>query len=246
VSLRVEFERTGAWLFSRRSFLALAGLPIIGAGLISFSYLGRNHLIDEVWNVVCLVVSLVGLAVRAVTVGHAAPGTSGRNTRRQVAETLNTTGVYSVVRHPLYLGNYLAVLGMAMFFHKWWIIALMTCIYALYYERIMFAEEAFLRERFGGAFERWAAVTPAILPKLSLWKRPALSFSWRTVLRREYTGIFLVTTVFPFLEVTSDSIAEGRLRIDWPWVVLALFGTATYLILRGFKKCSRLLHEPGR
>ncbi|MGB8874133.1 MAG: hypothetical protein WCC75_12145, partial [Desulfobaccales bacterium] len=40
-------------------------------------------------------------------------GTSGRNTQGQVAETLNTTGIYSLVRNPLYLGNFLIWLGLS-------------------------------------------------------------------------------------------------------------------------------------
>jgi protein-S-isoprenylcysteine O-methyltransferase Ste14 len=246
MSLRTEFEKSGAWLFCHRSFIGLAGVPIIAAGLNSFTYLGGSHLLDELWDAGCLLVSFSGLAVRVLTVGHSPKGTSGRNTREQVAQTLNTTGMYSLVRHPLYLGNYLAGLGVAMFPHTWWMIVLATCLYALFYERIMFAEESFLRERFGEAFERWAQITPAIIPRLRLWRPPALPFSWRTVLRREYTGFFLVTNVFFLLEVASDSIAEGRLRIDWLWVILALFGATVYLTLRSLKKRTRLLREDGR
>ncbi len=32
----------------------------------------------------------------------------------------------------------------------------------------MIAEEFFLKERFGGEFEKWADQTPALLPKVSL------------------------------------------------------------------------------
>ncbi len=58
-----------------------------------------------------MVISFFGLALRVIVVGHAPYGTSGRNTREQVADTLNTTGMYSIVRHPLYLANYLIILG---------------------------------------------------------------------------------------------------------------------------------------
>jgi hypothetical protein len=181
------------------------------------------------------------LLVRVLTIGSVPERTSGRNTHRQVAERLNTTGMYSIVRHPLYLGNYVMVLGVALFFHTWWIVALVTCLCALFYERIMFAEEAFLRKRFGEQFEGWAAVTPAVLPNIRLWKRPELPFRWRTVLRREYTGLFVVTTIFPVLEIAGDTIAEGRLQIDFPWVVLGLAGAGVYVVLRTLKKHTQVL-----
>ena len=221
-------------------------MPFIIVGFASYTYIGGRHSWDELWNVLCVLVSLSGLAVRVLTVGHVSGGTSGRNTRHQVASDLNTTGLYSVVRHPLYLGNYVMVFGVTMFFHTWWIVALVTCLCILYYERIIFAEESFLRDRFGDRFETWAAITPAIVPNWSLWSSPKLAFSWRTALRREYTGLAIVTIVFPLLEVVGDSIAEKHLRVDWPWLVLALVGGSIYLILRSMKKQTRWLDETGR
>lgn len=246
MSLRIEYEKTGNWLFRHRSFLPLLTLPILITALLSFTYIGRSHQLDEVWDVFSLMISFLGLTVRALTVGYAPSGTSGRNTRRQVADVLNTSGMYSLVRHPLYLGNYLAMLGVAVFLHTWWLLLLMTCLFALYYERIMFAEEAFLRQRFGEMFEQWAAVTPAIFPKLRNWRQPSLIISWRTVLRREYTGFFLISASFCILEIVGDSIAEGRLRIDWPWCILFVLGATVYIVLRTLKKKTRILHVPGR
>lgn len=67
---------------------------------------------ESTWAWSCIAVSLFGLLIRAVTIGFTPKGTSGRNTKEgQVAEVLNTKGIYSVVRHPLYLGNYFMWLG---------------------------------------------------------------------------------------------------------------------------------------
>ncbi|MFO1498943.1 MAG: methyltransferase [Verrucomicrobiota bacterium] len=150
------------------------------------------------------------------------------------------------MRHPLYLANYIMVLGMAMFFHTWWIVALVTCACILYYERIIFAEESFLSSSFGEQFERWSAVTPAIVPDLTLWRSSNLPFSWRSVLRREYTGLALVTTIFPLMEITGDSIAEKHLKLDWPWLVLAGLGLVAYFVLRSLKKYTQWLDVEGR
>lgn len=246
MSLRSEFEKSGSWLFRYRSYLGLTALPLLMAGFASYTYFGRRHPWDEVWNVLCVLVSLSGLMLRVITVGHVPSGTSGRNTRGQMASRLNTTGVYSIVRHPLYLANYIMVLGMALFFHTWWIVALVTCACVIYYERIIFAEESFLSSCFGKDFESWAAATPAILPNLTLWKSPNLSFSWRSAMRREYTGLALVTTIFPLFEVIGDSIAEKRLRLDWPWLVMAALGVFAYLLLRSLKKHTHVLDVAGR
>ena len=246
MSLNTQFEKTGAWLFRYRSYLPLILFPMVAMVFISYSYIRHSHQLTELWETFCLMISFSGLAVRALTVGYTPENTSGRNTHGQLAEKLNTTGMYSLVRHPLYLGNYLIILGLSLFFHTWWVVLLVACLFALYYERIMFAEEAFLRISFGEAFEKWATITPSIIPRFKGWQKPPLTFSWRNILRREYSGFFAIILVYFILEVVGDSIVEKRLKIDWPWIVLLLAGTAIYLTLRTLKKQTRLLHVKGR
>ena len=246
MALRNQLERSGSWLFRYRSYLPLAILPVFLVCLASSSYLGHSHVINEFWQAGCMGISFSGLVLRVIVVGHAPYGTSGRNTRDQVADTLNTTGMYSVVRHPLYLANYLIVIGFTMEFHVWWLVLLATCIYALYYERIMLAEEAFLRARFGAVFEQWAAVTPAFIPKSHGWKPSPVSFCWRTVLQREYNAFFLIIAVFFLLDLIGDSIAKGRFTIDPKWFGIFIGGFVIFATLRTLKKRTRLLTVEGR
>lgn len=246
MSLRTELEESGRWLFRHRSYLPLLTLPALASGLLSFTYIRGSSELDDIWSVFSMMISFLGLAVRVLTISCVPAGTSGRNTDRQIADVLNTSGMYSLLRHPLYLGNYLIMLGVVTFFHSWWLLLLMSCLFALYYERIMLAEEAFLRQRFGERFERWAAVTPAIIPRLQNWRRPDLAFSWRTALRREYSGFFLIIAAFVALEIISHSVVEGRLRVGWPWSALLAFGALVYLVLRTLKKKTRMLDVPGR
>ena len=77
--------------------------------------------IGDFWESLAVMISFLGLIVRCVTVGYVPRGTSGRNTRSQVAETLNTTGIYSITRNPLYLGNFLIMVGVTLFMQVWWL-----------------------------------------------------------------------------------------------------------------------------
>jgi protein-S-isoprenylcysteine O-methyltransferase Ste14 len=246
MTLRNAFEKSGSWLFRYRSFLPLLCLPLFGAALVEFSYLRTSHRLNEWWQAFCLLISFGGLAVRVVTIGSAPACTSGRNTKQQVAATLNTTGMYSVVRHPLYLGNYLIMLGFTMVFHNGWLVCVISCIYALYYERIMMAEEAFLREKFGDRFEQWADATPAFIPKFHGWKPAALPFCWRTVLQREYNAFFLIVAVFFLLDLIGDSVAERQFKLDVSWFVIFLCSFVIFSTLRFLKKRTRILQVEGR
>lgn len=246
MSLRNELEQSGSWLFRHRTYLPLVLIAFFLPCFATFRYLGGSHFINEFWQVFCVAVSTLGLFIRIVTVGRAPIGTSGRNTREQIANTLNSTGIYSVVRHPLYLGNYLIVIGFALWPHVWWMVILTSCVYALYYERIMLAEEAFLRQRFGDTFEKWAKVTPAFIPKLRGWKPSVVPFCWRTVAQREYNAFFMIISVFFLFDLIGDSVVERSIHLDYIWFGVFLGGFFIFAVLRALKKRTKLLNVEGR
>ena len=192
MALREELKEQGSWLFRWRSYLPLLIIPILFIALRSSGNLEKiiGRTATHFCDYLCITLSFAGLVVRCIIVGCAADGTSGKNTKAQRAVALNTTGMYSIVRHPLYLGNFIISIGLASFTHVWWFILVIIFGFWLYYERIMFAEEEFLRSKFGGSYLEWANKTPAFLPRFRNWQRSSLSFSFRNVLKREYTGFF--------------------------------------------------------
>jgi protein-S-isoprenylcysteine O-methyltransferase Ste14 len=239
--LREQFEQSGNWLFRWRSYLPALFLALLFIGMRDFRYLGGRHEYQEAWAAGCLTLSLVGLAIRIVVVGYAPPRTSGRNTVEQVADQLNTTGMYSVVRHPLYLGNFLIWLGIASFCLIWWLLIVYVLMFCVYYERIMFAEEEFLRRRFGQPFLDWAAATPTFLPRWSHWRAPEQAFDVRKVLRREYPAAVGILAAFAVLELSVHLVVERRWRFDLPWDVALLVAVLLAAALRTLKRHTRLL-----
>jgi protein-S-isoprenylcysteine O-methyltransferase Ste14 len=245
--LREEFEASGNWLFKRRSWLPLLLYPFALAILYFYRDTTHAYITNESWGLICFGVSFLGQVVRAMTVGFTPKGTSGRNTSEgQVAETLNQTGIYSVVRHPLYLGNFLMWLGLFMFIGIWWFVLICALAYWLYYERIMYAEEEFLRRSYSARYEAWASRTPAFLPRLSGWVPSTLHFSLRNVLKREYNGMFATVISFVLLNLTSHFFASGRPQLDLLWQVILVIGAVSFLTLRTLKKNTRVLDIEGR
>lgn len=206
MALIQSYEQTGNVLFKYRGqipiLIFLLALPILYfTNLDVYLNLQVGNL--RFWRIFCIVlafaVSLTGLVLRAYTVGTTPKGTSGRNTQSQVAKQLNTKGIYSVVRHPLYFANYLIWAGIMIFTMNIFAFVIVSLLYYVYYERIMFAEEAYLRQQFGEDFEEWAMRVPAFFPKTSLYEKGDLEFSFKTFIRREYTTIF--STVFTYVIV---------------------------------------------
>ncbi|MBM4330872.1 MAG: DUF1295 domain-containing protein [Deltaproteobacteria bacterium] len=236
MALKEELEKAGIWLFRWRSYLPLLLTGIFLVGLRDFDYPGHNHDWDLLWETFCLLVSFFGLGIRVYVVGHTPEGTSGRNTGEQKTVSLNVAGLYSIVRHPLYLGNFFIWLGISLLVRLWWLSLLCALIFWLYYERIMFAEEEFLRNKFAREFEEWSNNTPCFIPRFNKWKRPTISFSLRKALKDEYSGFFAIIASFTFLEVVGDIIIKGTLKLDLQRVIIFFIGLSTYLILRTLKK----------
>ncbi|MDT8400592.1 MAG: isoprenylcysteine carboxylmethyltransferase family protein [Bacteroidales bacterium] len=244
MSLLHEFERHGNWLFKRRGWLPLFVL-IPSLAYVYFSGASNMDFRPGV-ETVFLGISLFGLFIRIVTVGRTPRNTSGRNRSKQVAESLNTKGIYSLVRHPLYLGNFFMWLGPVLFLRSLWITIIFCLAYWLYYERIMFAEEQFLRKKFSESYDLWSEKVNAFIPSFGNYTRSDLSFSLRNVLKREYNGFGSIFIVFALLDLTRNYTLRGQPGINTMWLVLLIFGFSTWLVLRTLKKHTALLDVPGR
>jgi protein-S-isoprenylcysteine O-methyltransferase Ste14 len=238
-----EMRNQGNWLFRWRSFLPLVIVPFFLIGLQHFTYPMGSHLLDRLWELFCFAISLLGLGVRIYTVGHVPKGTSGRTTSTPKAQELNTTGIYSIVRHPLYLGNFIIWLGIVLLVRSTLLTAACVLAYFLYYERIIIAEEGFLSQKFGAAFAQWAQKTPMVIPRFKFWCRPAQPFSWQVVLIREYPGFLVITASFAAIEALGDRFYEGRWQLDWMWTAILCVGLLAFVILRTLKKM-RIIRHP--
>jgi protein-S-isoprenylcysteine O-methyltransferase Ste14 len=238
-----EMEKSGRWLFRWRSYLPLAAVVLLLSNLPHFVYLFGSHFWDQVWEVICLSFSFLGLFIRIATVGFTPIRTSGRNTKQQVADSLNTSGMYSIVRNPLYLGNFLVGLGFSLFVHVWWVSVIYSLLFIVYYERIIMTEELFLQKKFGSDYLEWSKQTPIFFPRFRQWRYPQLPFNLRKVCRNEHQTFFLIVVVFYFLELISDYFLGEPLMDDPLWNVLAGISFMVFIVFRILHKRSSWLQD---
>ena len=149
MSLAKELNKQGNLLFKYRGTLPLIILSVALLVFVLKLQAPNAFVTYHYYAFGCLAVALFGQFIRLMTVGYTADLTSGRNTEGQLANVLNTKGIYSIVRHPLYLGNFFMWLGLCLLTKDLWFTIAFILIYWVYYERIMFAEEAFLIDKFG-------------------------------------------------------------------------------------------------
>jgi len=248
MALVQSMEKNGNFLFRYRGqipvLLFLSSAPVIYA--TNYDCIEFEDDKKLFWLIVAAVVSLLGQIIRAIAIGTASKHTSGRNTKEQVAEALNTKGIYSLVRHPLYLGNYLMWIGIVIYVLNPWYALVVSLLFWLYYERIMFAEERFLERKFGESYIKWSNTVPAFLPSFKRYSKSDIPFSMKTILRREYSGITATIIGFLFVDMVRDfKLNQGFENNNSYWVVLGV-ALLISLVLRTLKHHTKVLHEEDR
>jgi protein-S-isoprenylcysteine O-methyltransferase Ste14 len=114
-----------------------------------------NHA-QAVWAAVGMAAALLGMLVRLYASGFIVKN-------KQLART----GPYALVRHPLYTGNILLVMGFAIANTSLWAIPLALLFFWFYYPPAIEYEDRKLHGIFGEAWQQWARDTPALMPKFS-------------------------------------------------------------------------------
>ena len=243
-----SIARQGNWFFRWRSYVLLGFAPLAWLVIIQPEPIEVEfgQTADTLFESACIALAFIGLGIRAFTIGYVPAGTSGRNTKGQAAASLNTTGIYSLTRNPLYFGNAIIYMAIAFFSQNIWFSILMLLFLIVYLERIIATEEQFLTGKFGAAYLDWASEVPAFFPRFSGWKAPELPFSFRNVLRREYSGLFAIVATFFVMDQAREYFSESKVAIDPDWLAAFAVGALVYVSLRWVKKRTSLLDVEGR
>lgn len=244
MSLVNSWEEQGNFLFKYRG-----QFPVL-LFVLAVPFLFLTDMLNEtdqiIWNSISVIVSVIGFLIRFYTIGTTPKGTSGRNTKQQIADYLNSTGIYSMVRHPLYLGNYLVWIGIAIFTYNIYFIVIVSLLFWLYYERIMFAEERFLEKKFGEEYITWSNRIPAFIPSFKHYTKTTIPLSIKSVLRREYAGILATVIGFSFIDVARIYVETNDLNITPIVLKILLISLFVVFILRSLKHYTNILTEKDR
>jgi hypothetical protein len=83
---------------------------------------------------------------------------------------LASTGAYSLVRHPLYLGNFLILGGFTLACANLWVVALVAFFFLFYYPTAIRYEDYKLEKIFGDEWREWSKGRAAMLPTRIRWR----------------------------------------------------------------------------
>src|SRR6478736_5215119 len=145
--------RVGAVLFRHRGWLPVPFLLV--------PLLARGTMKPANWMVGFLLIVL-GEAIRLA--GVAAAGTVTRRRSRTV-QRLVTYGIFSWMRNPLYVGNFLIWMGFTVISGVLWFIPVAIVLFAIEYTLIVRYEEGVLESIFGAEYLRYKERTSRWFPR---------------------------------------------------------------------------------
>jgi protein-S-isoprenylcysteine O-methyltransferase Ste14 len=238
-------EVHGNFLFKYRGELPVALIP---PGLLIFYYQitstpGFDWAGFLAWyKFPCLGVVLLGQLIRSYAIAYAAVHTSGRNIHGQLANVVNNTGLYSMVRHPLYLGNFFMALGVAMLSCSVWFVLVYILAFWIYYERIIYAEEHFISQKFDEQLQAWAAKTSTFIPSFGTFRKPATPFNWKKIIRQEKNGILATFGIFFIYNLVQNWTLNGKAWMGFDfWSIGFAASIVYYLVIRYLNKKTKVL-----
>jgi protein-S-isoprenylcysteine O-methyltransferase Ste14 len=239
-----RLEPIGRFLFRFRGWI----FPVVVVLALLLSrprHLLGDAGLDRWMDLAGSIVALLGLAVRAVTIGYEYIVRGGRN-RQVYADDLVQGGIYALTRNPMYLGNGLLVIGCAMILNApaFYLVAVPVTFFA--YAAIIAAEESYLRTKFGTTFDAYCARVNRIVPRLAGFRRAVagMRFNWRRLVVKEYNTFFWAVAQIGALCFLDDYLIDGSQGPEIRYAPWALaFWIAAYLTVWSLKKTGRLRAE---
>jgi protein-S-isoprenylcysteine O-methyltransferase Ste14 len=191
-----------------------------------------------------LVLALNGQLLRALTIGLAYIVRGGRK-RRVYAELLVQEGIFAHCRNPLYLGNFLIIIGLGLVDNSLFFILIGAPLFFIAYLAIIAAEENYLRQKFGQAFDDYCACVNRFIPNFAGLKETlrSMEFKWRRLIVQEYGSAYAWMAGAILLVLKNQWLDQGRPKVTPViWILFGLLAMVTllYAVARYLKK-SQLL-----
>lgn len=234
----------GNFFFRYRNFLFLflyVALFIPSAPLFSPVVFGENYYLFPV--ITGLLITVSGQLIRGATIGLAYIIRGGKE-GKVYAEDLVTGGIFNHCRNPLYVGNILMLCGVGVLSNSLLYVAVFIPFFLFVYQAIVLAEENFLRSKFSGTYDHYAATVNRWVPSFTGLSATfhSMRFKWKRWILKEYntqyiwlSGIALIL-LFKYPELTNYDTSIRNILLA---VILPLLGFA-YLFIRYLKKSGRM------
>ncbi len=223
--------KLGNFLFKHRSFTPV---PFIVLVFVIFKPvdLGDYNLLV---NLAGVALSFCGELIRVMAVGYSFEGTSGRESYLR-ADSLNTTGIYSVVRNPLYIGNFFIFVGLVAVFANVFAVIVFAVFSIVQYYFVILAEENYLKTTYSEPYADYCGGVKRILPTFKNYKKNRNPFNLKKVVFKENDSVFNLLVMFLLVLLYKERVFAGAIERPLFYIIPGGVLLAAYIIVKIFKK----------
>ncbi len=194
-----------------------------------------------------VLVALFGQSLRGCTIGLEYIVRGGRD-RQVYAVNLVQGGLFAHCRNPLYVGNFLILLGVGIASNSILFFGIGIPFFVFAYTAIIAAEENYLRNKFGQEFDDYCARVNRLVPNVSGLRKTltGMRFNWRRLITAEYgtTYIWMAAITLVILKnVWLSGQFDLRKPTVWSLGLVFLLVNVAYVVARVLKKSGRLKHS---
>lgn len=187
----------------------------------------HNPFLDDALDFLGFIILLVGIILRMSARGH-------KKAHSQKSEKLVTSGPYTLVRNPMYLGSFLMGAGFILMVWPWWSLPVFAGLFYARFTRQIVKEEAYLLKIGGDNYSRYCKRVSRIFPSLRHLSRARL----RKVIKlkeafstNEKRGLW----GWPILAVILESFQEWLIFEETiPSQTIKIFFMAALVFVIGF------------
>jgi protein-S-isoprenylcysteine O-methyltransferase Ste14 len=206
--LKSSMIHIGNFFFRYRNGLFPIIIVVLVLSAIPSTEISWSELLDTLKDSLGVAITLAGLAFRGWVIGYVYIKRGGLN-KQVYAHDLVTDGIFGICRNPLYVGNMLIYIGVFVLHGNPYVMVLGTLSFAFIYQCIVYAEENFLRNKFGAGYDAYCRDTPRWLPRFSKFRTATqgMHFNFRKVIIKDYstmaTSILALTVVEGYEQVDA-------------------------------------------
>jgi protein-S-isoprenylcysteine O-methyltransferase Ste14 len=127
---------------------------------------------------------------------------------------LSTTGPYAMVRHPLYTGNILMLIGFCIANGQLWPWAVGAFFLLFWYPPAISYEDNKLHGIFGDPWVEWSSKTPALIPRgLKFTSSESTGWSFMKSLKQNWEPVIVVYSFFWLWWMWQELLSSPSIKI---------------------------------
>ena len=152
--------------------------------------------------------------------------------------------MFNHCRNPLYLGNILMLAGVGILSNSLIYVAVLIPLFLFIYQAIVLAEEHFLRNKFGVAYDNYTGKVNRWLPDLSGMRGTfsSMEFKWKRWILKEYNTQYIwLSGIVLVLLLTYPQLTDYNTALRNRLLIMLLAALLLcYLLIRYLKKSGKM------